>query len=148
MFHILVWSYDFQKNFGANHKLSTSPKIPDFQNGGKSPWRPISYVGSKFKCLKLIYHCEGNFIRINIVFRTRVQKWTYFELLTENQTDMLLKVVAFYLKIAKIIKNPWITKGIKKLSKRKQKLYEKFLKTEIKNEKLYKSYKSLFESVK
>ena len=45
--------------------------------------------------------------------------------------------------------NPWITKGIKKLSKRKQKLYKKFLKNENeKNEKLYKSYKSLFESVK
>ena len=45
--------------------------------------------------------------------------------------------------------NPWITKGIKKSSKRKQKLYEKFLKNRNeKNEKLYKSYKSLFESVK
>ena len=42
---------------------------------------------------------------------------------------------------------PWITKGIKKSSKRKQKLYEKFLKNRNgKNEKLYKSYKSLFES--
>ena len=45
--------------------------------------------------------------------------------------------------------NPWITKGIKKSSKRKQKLSEKFLKNRNeKNEKLYKSYKSLFESVK
>ena len=45
--------------------------------------------------------------------------------------------------------NPWITKGIKKSSKRKQKLYEKFLKNRNeKNEKLYKSYKSLFESLK
>ena len=45
--------------------------------------------------------------------------------------------------------NPWITKGIKKSSKRKQKLYEKFLKNRNeKNEKLYKSYKSLFESIK
>ena len=45
--------------------------------------------------------------------------------------------------------NPWITKGIKKSSKRKQKLYEKFLKNRNeKNEKLYKSYKSLPESVK
>ena len=32
-------------------KWSTSPKIPDFQNGWKSPWRSFSYVGSKFKCL-------------------------------------------------------------------------------------------------
>ena len=45
--------------------------------------------------------------------------------------------------------NPWITKEIKKSSKRKQKLYEKFLKNRNeKNEKLYKSYKSLFESIK
>ena len=45
--------------------------------------------------------------------------------------------------------NPWITKGIKKSSKRKQKLYEKFLKNRNeKNEKLNKSYKSLPESVK
>ena len=45
--------------------------------------------------------------------------------------------------------NRWITKGIKKSSKRKQKLYEKFLKSRNeKNEKLYKSYKSLFESIK
>ena len=45
--------------------------------------------------------------------------------------------------------NPWITKGIKKSSKRKQKLYKKFLKNRNeKNEKLYKSYKRLFESVR
>ena len=45
--------------------------------------------------------------------------------------------------------NPWITKGIKKSSKRKQKLHEKFLKNRNeKNEKLYKSDKSLFESAK
>ena len=45
--------------------------------------------------------------------------------------------------------NPWITKEIKKLFKRKQKLYEKILKNRNeKNKKLYKSYKSLFESVK
>ena len=38
--------------------------------------------------------------------------------------------------------NPWINKGIKKSSKRKQKLYEKFLKNRNeKNKKLYKSYK-------
>ena len=45
--------------------------------------------------------------------------------------------------------NPWITKEIKKSTKRKEKLYEKFLKNRNeKNEKLYKSYKSLFESVR
>ena len=44
---------------------------------------------------------------------------------------------------------PWITKGIKKSSKRKQKLYEKFLKKKSpKNEKEYKDYKQLFEKIK
>ena len=42
--------------------------------------------------------------------------------------------------------NPWVTKGIKKSSKRKQKSYEKFLKN--RNEKNEKLYKDLFESVK
>ena len=44
---------------------------------------------------------------------------------------------------------PWITRGIKKFSKRKQKLYEKFLKHRIiLNEERYKAYKNLFESIK
>ena len=38
--------------------------------------------------------------------------------------------------------NPWLTKGIAKPSKRKQKLYEKFLKNRfIQNEKICKDYK-------
>ena len=45
--------------------------------------------------------------------------------------------------------NPRITKGIKKSSKRKQKLYEKFLKKRnVFNETVYKAYKSLFEAIK
>ena len=45
--------------------------------------------------------------------------------------------------------SPWITNGIVKSSKRKQKLYEKFLKhrTPI-NEANYKAYKNLFETIK
>ena len=73
-----------RKFFAQTRKWSTSSKISDFQNGGKSPWHPFSYIGSKFKCLQLIYRWKGNFIRINIVLRTRVQKCTYFELLIEN----------------------------------------------------------------
>ena len=41
--------------------------------------------------------------------------------------------------------NPWITKGIRKSSKKKQKLYEKFLKQ---SETEYKIYKNTFESIK
>ena len=44
--------------------------------------------------------------------------------------------------------NPWITKAIAKSSKRKQKLYEKFLKNRsIQNEKIYKDYRKLFETI-
>ena len=44
---------------------------------------------------------------------------------------------------------PRITKGLLKSSKRKQKLYNKFLKHRTyKNENIYKTYKSLFETLK
>ena len=43
----------------------------------------------------------------------------------------------------------WITRGLKKSSKRKQRLYDKLLKRRNgKNEKAYKMYKSLFEKLK
>ena len=49
----------------------------------------------------------------------------------------------------KDIKSPWISKGLKKSSKKKQKLYLKFLKTEtLGNEFKYKTYKSLFEKLR
>ena len=45
--------------------------------------------------------------------------------------------------------NPWVTKGIAKSSKKKQRLYEKYFKKSIpENEKIYKNYKSIFESIK
>ena len=44
---------------------------------------------------------------------------------------------------------PWITLGIRESSKRKQKLYEKFLKTRnAKSEAEYKAYKNMFETIK
>ena len=44
---------------------------------------------------------------------------------------------------------PWITVGIRKSSKRKQRLYEKFVKTRnAKNEAEYKAYKNIFEIIK
>ena len=46
----------------------------------------------------------------------------------------------------KTVFNPWMTKGLQKSSKRKQKLYNKFLKSKTnENEKKYKAYNSLFE---
>ena len=50
---------------------------------------------------------------------------------------------------AKTIQNPWITKGITKSSKKKQKLYERFLKKRTtENEQKYKNYKNLFKTIK
>ena len=49
----------------------------------------------------------------------------------------------------KDLQNPLITRGIKKSSKRRQKLYVKFLKNRnSKNELEYRDYKKLFESIK
>ena len=49
----------------------------------------------------------------------------------------------------KDIQSPWITSGIKKSSKRKQRLYDKFLKTRNQKSELeYKNYKNLFETIK
>ena len=50
---------------------------------------------------------------------------------------------------SKYLNTPWITKGIRKSSKRKQPLYEKYLKIRSKeNEKTNKTYKNLFERIK
>ena len=49
----------------------------------------------------------------------------------------------------KTVFNPWMPKRLQKSSKRKQKLYNKFLKSKTnKNEKKYKTYKYLFEILK
>ena len=49
----------------------------------------------------------------------------------------------------KDLESPWITKGIKKSSKKKQRLYSKFLKKRNeKTKKEYQDYKKLFESIK
>ena len=49
----------------------------------------------------------------------------------------------------KTVFNPWMTKDLQKSSKRKQKLYDKFLKSKTnENENKYKTYKSLFEIFK
>ena len=61
--------------------------------------------------------------------------------------------IYFPTKIIKVknkdLNSPWITKGIKKSSKRKQRLYEKFLKNRTEKPELaYKTYKRLFESIK
>ena len=61
LFHVLIWPYYFQKILVQATEWSTSPKIPDFRNGGKSPWSSFSYVGSKFKCLPTYISLERKF---------------------------------------------------------------------------------------
>ena len=62
--------------------------------------------------------------------------------------DIYFPMVFVRLK-TKHIQSPWITKGIAKSSKRKQKLYEKFLKHRTRETELaYKSYKNLFKTLK
>ena len=49
----------------------------------------------------------------------------------------------------KYLESPWITKGIKKSSKKKERLYSRFLKKRNeKTKKEYQDYKKLFESIK
>ena len=49
----------------------------------------------------------------------------------------------------KNLESPWITRGIIKSSKRKQRLYEKYLKRKTpQNDSIYKNYKRLFETIK
>ena len=50
---------------------------------------------------------------------------------------------------AKNLKTPWFSKGLKKSSKTKQRLYIKFLKNKsAESEEKYKNYKNLFEKLK
>ena len=48
-----------------------------------------------------------------------------------------------------VTQNPWITKGIAKSSREKQKLYKRFLKRRTpQNEQKYKNYENLLETIK
>ena len=51
--------------------------------------------------------------------------------------------------IPKNLEMPWFSKGLKKSSKSKQKLYIKFLKNKsVESEEKYKNYKNFFEKIK
>ena len=91
---------------------------------------------------------------------SEVNCWNLYSISNPNEAyEYFLKVfsgiydLAFPLKTfsvkRKTLQNPWMTKGPLKLSKRKQKLYGKFVKKRSpRNENIYKAYKSLFESLK
>ena len=62
--------------------------------------------------------------------------------------DVNFPIIEFTL-TKKGLNSPWITKGLKKSSKTKQKLYIKFLKTKnLENEMNYKNYKNLYEKLR
>ena len=72
---------------------------------------------------------------------------TFLKTLTEIY-DAYFPIREYILK-DKDIKYPWISKGLKKSLKKKQKLYIKFLKTKtLEDEFKYKTYKSLFEKLR
>ena len=71
-----------------------------------------------------------------IINNEAIQKFLFFP-----QKKIKIKI--------KDIESPWITSGIKKSSKRKKRLYDKFLKNRNeKNEEIYTNYKTLFETIK
>ena len=73
--------------------------------------------------------------------------YEYFLKVFSGIYDLAFPLKTFSVK-RKTLQNPWMTKGFLKSSKRKQKLYEKFVKKRSPRENIYKAYKSLFESLK
>ena len=74
--------------------------------------------------------------------------YEYFLKVFSGIYDLAFPLKTFSVK-RKTLQNPWMTKGLLKSSKQKQKLYEKFVKRRSpRNENIYKAYKSLFESLK
>ena len=70
---------------------------------------------------------------------------SFFDIFFKTYDNIFLKLE---LK-AKTIQNSWITKGITKSSKKKQKLHERFpKKCTPHNDQKYKNYKNLFETIK
>ena len=82
-------------------------------------------------------------------------KMNYMKQIGKTLRPLLIQMKHKYFPKQKIkvktkdLQSPWVTKGIKKLSKKKKRLYQKFLKNRnVKNETEYKSYKKLFETIK
>ena len=95
------------------------------------------------KTISAIDHIVTNSIYNNNPSESYVK---FIETMTQIYDDCFLKT-KFKIK-SNNKANPWITRGIAKSSKRKQKLYEKFLKNRsIQNEKIYKDYRKLFETI-
>ena len=97
-------------------------------------------------------------------FKNALQEMTWDDVISSKQTGSAYEAflnkftLTLYDKIfekftvtvkSETLKNPWITKGILKSSKTKQRLYDKFLKSKTyEHEISYKNYRKLFESIK
>ena len=94
--------------------------------------------------LSEVYYSEENLYTISIPN----DGYEYFLKVFSGIYDLAFSLKTISVK-KKIMQNPWMTNGLLKSSKRKQKFYEKFLrKRTSRNESIYKAYKSLFESLK
>ena len=94
--------------------------------------------------LSEVYYSEENLYTISIPN----DGYEYFLKVFSGIYDLAFSFKTISVK-KKIMQNPWMTNGLLKSSKRKQKFYEKFLrKRTSRNESIYKTYKSLFESLK
>ena len=108
------------------------------------------------------YKREFNNVSLNL-FKTKLKEVNWDILKTYKDVDKAYnKFFEIFISIydsafpkqkikikTKRISSPWITKGILKSSKQKQRLYEKFLKNRTaQNEQVYKTYKNLFETIK
>ena len=94
--------------------------------------------------LSEVYYSEENLYTISIPN----DGYEYFLKVFSGIYDLAFSLKTISVK-KKIMQNPWMTNGLLKSSKRKQKFYEKFLrKRTSRNESIYKTYKSLFESLK
>ena len=90
--------------------------------------------------------CNVNWNSINHSPETNFKYKTFFKMFSELY-EKHFPLKDFQIKV-KNLEAPWISKGLKKSSKQKQKLYIKFLKNKsIQNERIYKDYKHLFEKL-
>ena len=81
-------------------------------------------------------------------FENACEAYTHFLKMFQTLYDKYFPEKKIKIK-TKDLQSPWITNGIKKSSKRKQRLYNKFLKNRsYENETNYKNYKKLFETIK
>ena len=88
-----------------------------------------------------------NWNSINHSPETNSKYETFFKIFSELY-EKHFPLKDFQIKV-KDLQAPWISKGLKKSSKQKQKLYIKFLKSKsTQNEQIYKNYKHLFEKLR